>query len=170
MAITHMRFWNWLFPRTPLQLSSPLPPEQAAQALRAATARGNLTASGTVVGSVRGGRVHLYHRTLLRNSFKPHFRGQLQGSAQGSVLRGRFAPPVLVVVFMAFWIGFCLLWSVVTAVQLGAISLMHIPALLPGLGMMGFGIGLVRLGQHLADNDPRILSRVMRQALQSPTD
>ena len=166
----HMRFWNWLFPRTPLQLSSPLPPDQAAQALRAATARGNLTANGTVVGGVRGGRVHLYHRSFLRNSFKPHFRGQLQGSAQGSVLHGRFAPPVLVVLFMAFWIGFCLLWSVVTALQLGAISLMHIPALLPGLVMMGFGIGLVRLGQHLAADDPRILSRVMQQALQSPTD
>ena len=30
-----------------------------------------------------------------------------------------------------------------------------------------FGIGLVRLGQHLAAADPETLSRVIRQALQS---
>ncbi len=164
-----MSFWNWLFPRTPLRLSSPLPVDQAAQALRAASARGNLTATGTVVGQVRGERVHLYHRAPMRNSFKPHFRGRLYATAQGCELRGRFALPGLVLAFSAFWFCFCLLWSVITAAQLGCADLRLLPAILPGLLLMGFGVGLLRLGQHLASDDPRLLTRVLRQALQCPS-
>ncbi len=164
-----MSFWTWLFPRTHVVFSSPLPHEQALQALRAATARGNLTATGSVAGSVSERGVHLYHRRVMRNSFKPHFRGALRSTPQGCELHGRFALPALVFIFMLFWLGFCVLWSVVTATQLGGADLMLLPAVLPGMLMCGFGIGLLRLGQHLAADDPAILSRVIRQALQSPS-
>lgn len=167
--IKHMSFWTWLFPRTAIVFASPLSPEQAAQALHTATARGNFTASGSVAGSVRKGRVHLYHRTLMRNSFKPHFRGHLHATAQGSELHGRFALPGLVQVFMVFWLGFCVLWSALTAFQVGKLDLLLLPAAIPGVLMLGFGIGLVQLGQHLANDDPATLSRVIRKALQSPS-
>lgn len=164
-----MSFWTWLFPRTQAAYTSPLSPEQAVQALRAATARGNLTATGSIVGSVSNKRVHLYHRRVMRNSFKPHFRGSLCATAQGCELRGTYALPPLVFVFMFFWLGFCVLWTTLTAMQLGRFDPMLLPAALPGLLMAGFGIGLLRLGQHLASDDPAIVSRVIRQALQSPS-
>ena len=167
-VMDRMSFWTWLFPRSHVVFSSPLPREQAVQALRAATARGNLTATGSVVGSVGEQHVHLYHRVVMRNSFKPHFRGTLRATTQGCELRGRFALPALVFLFVIFWLGFCVLSSLVTATQLDRIDLMLLPALLPGVLMCGFGIGLLRLGQHLASDDPAILSRVIRQALQSP--
>lgn len=163
-----MSFWTWLFPRTHVVFSSPLRHEQAVQALRAAIAHGNLTATGSVAGSVGDQDVHLYHRVVMRNSFKPHFRGELHTTAQGSELRGSFALPALVFVFVVFWLGFCVLWSAVTATHLGRFDLMLLPAVLPGVLMLGLGIGLLRLGQHLAADDPAILSRVIRQALQSP--
>ena len=159
--------WTWLFPRTPVVFSSPLPRDQAVQALRAATARGNLTATGTIAGSVGAGKVLLYHRRTMRNSFKPHFRGRFVASAQGCELRGVFAPPLLVVVFLSFWVGFCLLWTVVSATQFGEQNSLQLAAAIPGLVMAGFGVGLLRLGQHLSADDPAILSRVIRQALQS---
>jgi len=162
-----MPFWTWLFPRTPAVFPSPLPRAQAVQNLRAATARGNITATGTIVGSVEAARVNLYHRSALRNSFKPHFRGHFVDTAQGCALHGRFAPPVLVHAFMVFWLGFCVLGTTISVVQLGRMDPMLIPAALPGVLMAAFGIGLVRLGQHLSANDPAILSRVIRQALQS---
>lgn len=164
-----MSFWTWLFPRTQAVFASPLPREQAVQALRAATARGNLTATGSIAGSISDKRVHLYHRTVMRNSFKPHFRGSLQATAQGCELRGAYALPPLVIVFMLFWFGFCVLWTTVAALQLGRLDLMLLPAVLPGLLMPCLGIGLLRLGQHLSSDDPAIVSRVIRQALQSPS-
>ena len=164
-----MSFWTWLFPRTQAVFASPLPREQAVQALRAATARGNLTATGSIAGSIGDKRVHLYHRTVMRNSFKPHFRGSLYATAQGCELRGEYALPPLVFVFMLFWLGFCVLWTTVAALQLGRFDLMLLPAVLPGLLMPCFGIGLLRLGQHLASDDPAIVSRVIRRALQSPS-
>ncbi len=165
----YMPFWTWLFPRTPAVFPSPLPCDQAVQNLRAATARGNLTATGTIAGSVTAARVNLYHRTMLRNSFKPHFRGHFVDTAQGCTLQGRFALPMLVHAFMLFWLGFCMLWTVITAVQLGKVDLMLLPAALPGTVMAAFGIGLVRLGQHLSVDDTAVLSRVIQQALQPTT-
>lgn len=168
-AIEHMSFWTWLFPRMPAVFPSPLSPAQAAQALRTATARGNITATGTVAGSVEVEDVLLYHRVPLRNSFKLHFRGQFVATAQGCELQGRFALPGLVVAFMLFWLGFCVLWTVLSAIQIGRVDPMLMPvALLPGPLMAGLGIGMVRLGQYLAAGDPATLSRVIRQALQSP--
>jgi len=164
-----MSFWTWLFPRTQAVYTSPLPPEQAMQALCAATARGNLTFTGSVVGSISGKHVHLYHRTVMRNSFKPHFRGSLYATPQGCELRGAYAMPPLVVVFMLFWLGFCVLWTTVAVLQLGRFNLVLLPAVLPGLLMPFFGIGLLRLGHHMSSDDPVIVSRVIRQALQSPS-
>lgn len=162
-----MSFWTWLFPRTAVVFPSPLPRAQAVQHLRAATARGNITATGSIAGSVQATRVNLYHRSALRNSFKPHFRGHFVDTAQGCELQGRFALPALVHAFLLFWLCFCVLWTVISAVQLGRMDLLLIPAALPGVVMAAFGIGLVRLGQHLAAADPETLSRVIRQALQS---
>ena len=164
-----MSLWTWLFPRLPAVYSSPLSREQAVQALRAATARGNITATGTIAGSVDADRVLLYHRRAMRNSFKPHFRGRFVACTQGCELRGVFAPPLLVIVFLSFWIGFCLLGTVVSVLQLGQQSSLQMATAIPGLVMAGFGVGLLRLGQHLSADDPAILSRVIRQALQSPS-
>lgn len=162
-----MPFWTWLFPRTPVVFPSPLPREQAVRNLRAATARGNITATGSIVGSVQATRVNLYHRSALRNSFKPHFRGRFVDTARGCELRGRFALPVLVHAFMLFWLSFCVLWTVISATQFGRTNWMLIPVALPGMLMAAFGIGLVRLGRHLSATDPETVSRVIRQALQS---
>jgi len=162
-----MSFWTWLFPRTPAVFPSPLPREQAVQNLRAATARGNITATGSIGGSVQETQVNLYHRSVARNSFKPHFRGHFVDTARGCELRGRFALPAFVHAFMLFWLGFCVLWTVVSAIQFGRLDLLLVPVALPGLVMAAFGIGLVRLGQHLSATDPATLSRVIRQALQS---
>ncbi|MGX9720621.1 hypothetical protein [Stenotrophomonas acidaminiphila] len=164
-----MPLWSPLFPRTPAVFETRLSRREAVASLQAATARGNITATGSVAGTVDATRVHLYHRTPQRNSFKPHFRGQLIDTPRGCELRGRFALPGLVVAFMVFWLGFCVLWTVVTAMPLGSLEPMRLPAALPGVLMAAIGIGLVRLGQHLARDDPAELSRVIRQALQSPT-
>ena len=169
-TIEYMSAWTWLFPHTSVSFASQLTPQQAAEALRAATSRRNFTAYGTIAGSVGSERVHLYHRTLIRNSFKPHFRGSLHATAQGCELRGSFAQPWLVKAFMVFWLGFCVLWSVLTAIQVGRVDLLLLlPAAIPGVLMLGFGIGLVRLGQHMANDDPATVSRMIRQALQSPS-
>ena len=68
-------------------------------------------------------------------------------------------------IFMTVWFGFCLLWTVFTAVAVLAIP--QNPPLLPlfGLGMIVFGIALVHLGKWLARNDIAWLSAVISKAL-----
>ena len=163
-----MSFWTWLFPRTPAAYASELSIAQAVQQLRAATARGNITAVGTITGNVDEAQVRLQHEVAgTRNSFKPQFYGSFRKTTQGCELHGSYRMPTLVIVFILFWLGFCVFWTGLSALLAWQINPMQIFIALPGLLMFALGIGLARIGQSMARGDQAVLSRVIAQALQS---
>ena len=57
--------------------------------------------SRQVVASVSGTRVFAHvQRRSVRNSFQPHFRGRLEPTSEGTVLRGRIGMHPFVILFM----------------------------------------------------------------------
>lgn len=102
-----------------------------------------------------------------RNSFKPLFFGAFHKTAQGCELQGSYRMPTLVVFFVLFWLGFCVLWTGLSAVLAWQINPSKIVIALPGLLMFALGIGLARMGQSMARGDQAVLSRAIVQALKS---
>jgi hypothetical protein len=99
------------------------------------------------VGSVSEGRVVLQRVIpFVHNSFKPFFVGSFERTATGVVLKGKFSIHWLVRIFMTFWLGSCLLCSVLAlwaGVQHPS-EARFVP--LGGIAMFAFGLALVRGG------------------------
>ena len=119
-------------------------------------------------GSVSASRVSLQRVIpMVGNSFKSFFVGRFEQHDGKVVLTGRFAMHWLVKVFMAFWFGFCVLFTVariVTAIRTPRAAFMP----LTGGLMLLFGLGLVRLGGWFSRRDPAWLSDVISTALHAP--
>lgn len=153
----------------PLEFESAYGLDESVRRLRDATRRWALFSTTEVAaGAVSSSRVSLQRVIpMVGNSFKPYFIGKFERRADKVVLVGRFTMHPFVKVFMAIWMGF-----VVVGTLVGAIAAMqsHRAESMPlaGLGMLLFGVLLVRFGAWLSRNDPAWLSEVIRRALNSP--
>ena len=79
------------FKRSPVVMTSPLPPDAAARALHHAITPGALTTYGFIRGEVSGRRIVLSHqRPGEGNSPKPWLIARLEPDGDGSRLQGRF--------------------------------------------------------------------------------
>lgn len=59
-----------------------------------------------ISGDVSGNRIHLYMvRKELRNSFAPHFYGNLQARPSGTIIKGRFTLARFVMAILGVWFG-----------------------------------------------------------------
>jgi hypothetical protein len=155
----------------PVEFESSFGMAESVERLKGATRRWGLF---SVTEEVASGRVSESRVSLQRvipmvgNSFKPFFVGRFQLSGGGVVLRGRFTLHWLVKLFMGFWLGFCVFFT-----TLAIVGAMRSPraaaAPFAGLAMLGFGLGLIRLGGWFSRNDPAWLSAVIRNALGTPT-
>ena len=83
-------------------------------------------------------------------------------------LVGSFGRSLATKIFMTFWLGFCLLWTVVVALaEVFQRKLDVLP--LAGLGMLTFGVGLLIFGRWLSREDVCWLSEVVDDALGGAT-
>jgi hypothetical protein len=57
-----------------------------------------------IAGDVKGNKIHLYFiQKDLRNSFAPHFYGEVQARPSGTMIKGRFTMNRFVRLFLAIW-------------------------------------------------------------------
>jgi len=119
------------------------------------------------VGRVGAGEVRLRrYNPWFRNDFAPCFVGAFDTSGGRTVLRGCFRARAWTRAFLAFWSGFCILWTLAaTAAAIGDSSRWALP--LAGLLMLLFGLGLVLCGRTVGRTDVDWLTHVVRQALGS---
>ena len=147
---------------------SPLTTSEAISRLRAATS-GTFLASVVhekVAGKVTEAKVVLRRDIpFVGNSFKPYFIGRFEQERGETILRGAFKVHLLVRAFMAYWFGFCILWTAIATFALFAkpTELWFFP--LAGVGMLLAGTGFVWLGQWFARNDEAVISSVIKAAV-----
>ena len=142
--------------------------EQAVSRLREVTARSALHSllREKAAGKVTEHRVSLQRAIpFVRNSFKPFFVGRFYAAQGKAELRGVFTMNWFVKVFMSFWFGFCVLWTLLSFVAVAEkpTELWFFP--LAGLGMLVAGTALVQVGKWCSRNDRAYLSRVITEAL-----
>lgn len=161
-------FWSG---SEPVTFESAYGMDESVERLKAATRRWafSVMAQQTAVGRVTESRVALQRVIpMVHNSFKPFFVGRFQRNGSKIVLTGRFAVNGFVRVFMAFWLGCCLLFA-----TLGLFMVFRSPQSLPlplvGMAMFAAGLGLLRFGGWFSRNDPGWLSDVIRNALGAPS-
>jgi hypothetical protein len=159
---------RFLYGSASVEFGSPYSVDESVRRLSAATESSSFKALAkqAAVGAVTESRVTLQRSIpLIQNSFKPFFVGTFRRRDGGVILSGVFRMHRAVQIFMTFWFGFCLLWTVITTVAVLANP--QNPPLLPffGLGMIVFGVALVLIGKWLARNDIAWLSAVISKAL-----
>ncbi len=143
--------------RRELAFTSPLPPEECARRLAQVAQRPDSPsplrpAAPGIYGTLAGPQFTLWYRPAYRNSWGTLFRGRLEASGSGTLIRGSFGAHPAVAVFMALWLGFALFLALVAAVigaGRGGASwlLLVIPALMLGFGAALFG-GFLWLGRQ----------------------
>jgi hypothetical protein len=141
---------------------------QSVERLKAATRRSVFSAMAKqeAVGTVEQSRVSLQRVIpLVRNSFKPFFRGRFIEKDGRVLLVGRFAMHPLAKAFMTFWFAALGLFVLLTCVQAARHPQNNPFAPLFAIGMIAAGIALVRAGKWFARNDAAWLSDVIRGAL-----
>ena len=158
----------FLFGSVPETFTSNLPVEQAVARLRAATAKSafHTLAREAAAGTVTERKVSLQRAIpFVGNSFKPIFVGHFQVTRGQTQLQGVFTMHWAVKVFMSFWFGFCVLWTVlaIAAVVAKPTELWFFP--LVGIGMLFAGAAIVKAGKWFARNDRSYLSKVITVAL-----
>ena len=155
--------------------------EESVVRLREATARSVLR---TLFKQAAPGRVDARKVRLQRyipffgNSFKPIFVGRWIERDGNIVLKGRFTMFLLAKVFMSFWLGFAIPWTVFASVGVFAMAhggtLASEPwlALFPllGIGFVALGAGFVRACWHWSRKDIPYLEGVIRGALRGSSE
>ena len=71
----------------------------------------------------------------------------------------------MVKLFMSFWFGFCILWTLLALAIVVAKPAEAWLFPLAGIGMLLAGTAMVMLGKWFARNDVRYLSKVINEAL-----
>ena len=162
-------FWTG---SAPVEFESAFDLAESVDRLRAATKRSSFSVLGheAAVGTVKEARVSLQRVIpMVGNSFKPVFVGRFEEAGGKVVLRGAFGVRTTVKIFMAVWFG------VLTFGAAGFLaSTIHgdSPTAWMGLcvllGMIVFGLALIKTGQWFSRNDPAWLSQVIGSALGAP--
>jgi hypothetical protein len=104
---------------------------------------------------------------MFGNAFKPVFTGRFSQVNGQVVLTGRFGLGWFVKLFMTYWLGFCVLFvllSLLAAAQKPAAAWMS----LAGIGMFALGLGMTRLFAWFSRGDALWLAQVIRTALHAP--
>ena len=155
-----------------VELISPFSPQECVARLQAATDRETwLARRGTrpVIGQVSEQSLRLRKQINYRNSFQTLLTGAFQPTPGGTLFRGRTGMPMVVVVFMAMWIGLVSFVGIglITASVTGAVSgstrllFLFIP-----LMMLSFAGGLVWLGRRIARTEEPFLIAFVQETLQ----
>lgn len=100
------------------------------------------------------------------NSFQPLFTGRFHERNGRVVLSGRFAMRLFTRVFMTYWFGFCVVWTVLAifaVVSTHDFRFTFFP--LGGLGMFAGGVFFVSRARRVSEGDVPWLSNVIRLAL-----
>ena len=158
-----------------IRFHSPHAPEECERRLKASvcTALFPLFTEKPYSGRVSNDSVSITRSIRYRNSFKPYFRGRLSASGSGTEIVGRIGLHPFARIFMYFWFGFLALFASVVLfgfvpeflasdrpVDLGITILIAVP-----FGLFVFGIALLKLGRHLARNEPAQLKAFICDAL-----
>ncbi len=171
------RIFQDVFGGTPVRFVSAYPLQESIERLRSQTKRSVFAGlfRQEAVGRISEQKVTLQRVTpFFGNCFKPIFRGQFRHDANAAVLEGQFTRFTFTKVFMGFWVGFGLLWLLLSCViSLGtafkpdktADDYITIFAPTFGVGMLMLGYLLVRLGWWWSRGDIEYLSGVITQAL-----
>ncbi len=118
------------------------------------------------VGRVDKTRVSLQRVIpMVRNSFKPFFIGQFVEEDGRVILKGQFTMHRCAKIFMSFWFGFCLFWTLLAIALLVARDPKKWWLPFFGLEMISAGVAIVWTGKWFARNDIAWLSEVIRNAL-----
>jgi hypothetical protein len=157
-------WWN----STPAEFESSFGLNESVERLTAATRRSMFSSLSQqeAVGKVTEMHVSLQRVIpLVRNSFKPFYRGHFIERNEKVILSGKFTMHWLAKVFLTFWFGGAACFTLFTLATISHAS-MFLP--LCGLGMMSAGVGLVALSKWFARNDAAWLSDIIRGALCAP--
>lgn len=140
---------------------------ESIERLRAATKRSVFSAMAheAAVGTVKETRVSLQRVIpMIGNGFKPFFVGRFEEAGGKVVLRGSFTMHWFPKLFMAVWFGILILVTI--GILVGGIHSAKVWMGLPFvIGMIGAGLGLVRIGQWFSRRDPAWLSDVISAVL-----
>jgi hypothetical protein len=160
-------FRDLLYGSVPASFDSAFGLEESVQRLADATGRSVFSHMFVerAVGTVTPHRVSLRRVVpLASNSYKPFFIGAFETQGGRAVLVGRFTMNRWVKVFMSFWFGFLVVWTLLALFSFAArIAPWWDPLI--GVAMMGFGVVLLRGAKWFTRNDVAWLSNVIRAAL-----
>ncbi len=121
------------------------------------------------IGRVSAHEVRLRHYSpWFRNDFAPEFVGAFDTSSGRPTLSGHFRTRLWTRVFLTFWFGFCVLWTLgATAAAFSDSKVWGLP--FAGLLMIAFGLGLLYGGRAMGARDIDWLSRFIAQSLRGAT-
>lgn len=167
-------YW-WIMARDEVVLYLPFTPDECARRLAGQVAQGIAGlfegfSGKPFTGSVSATDLTLFRSTVYRNSFKPGFYAWLEVGSHhgqtGTLIHGRVQMSVFTTVFMVIWFsGVCLgaLASLPLLWQSGSNGASW-SALIP-LGMLLFGVALVKFGAWMNRADGEIIQDFLRRAL-----
>ena len=96
-----------LFTNRSLHIAAALAADEAVARLRAQVER------GTLRGEVqRGGFALRLHGLFVHRFYQPVFRGGILAASSGCALSGRVRTPIVLRIFVWWWIGFSLFWTI----------------------------------------------------------
>src|ERR1700761_1768557 len=150
-------FWV-LFSSEPLDLHSPLPPEECLENLkRAVDSIWNVFGSKPVTGRIRGNTFTGSKRIYYRNSFNTLVRARIVPETGGSRITLRFGMHRFALAFMVFWFagaigGTITATSVLSLVEGNAQPGAWFSAFIPVV-MITFGVALVTFSRWLARHE-----------------
>jgi hypothetical protein len=166
-----------LFGGIPVRFKSAYPLQESIDRLRSQTKRSVFAGlfRQEAVGRVSEQKVRLQRVIpFFGNSFKPVFRGQFRHDTDAVILEGQFTRFTFTKVFMGSWLGFGVLWILLSGVISLGTALKpdktfddYVTIFLPafGAGVLTLGYLLVRFGWWWSRGDIEYLSSVIRQAL-----
>lgn len=157
-----------IFGSETLELVFDVPIDVAVERLRSEVSRTTLSrfTSQRMVGSVSEKRTYI-HRVIpmVQNSFKPIFIGSFSEKNNKTILSGILRLHRFTQVFVAIWLGFIAIWTIVACI--GAVAKPSEAWFFPLAGLFMFGVGLIllSLGQWFARNDKSWLENAINNAI-----
>lgn len=158
---------------TPIRITTPMSPDAAVRSIKTKITRIGIPVlmSNRLVGRVTDSNINVrMHHQFKNNSFAPIFDGAVTKENGRTVLEGTYRLHKYVLYFMKFWFGFIIVWSII-GVPAGIIGLIAgkpegaLFVIVPFL-MFGFGIFFVRLGRRLGEEDCRLITERLAEAIE----
>ena len=162
-----------VFGREPVELYSPLSPEECTTRLNAAMDRplwrsvsfSQIFGSRPVIGSVDDETVTLRKRIRYRNSFQTFLSAKMEPHGAGTIIRGELAMHPWVRAFIPFWLGgvvlFCVAGVIFTLFSESFLPLLMIPLMCGAMFL--FGVAGVYFGRYVARDEAGFLMDFLRQ-------